>query len=334
MTSAAKTTKQVLAGIVLMVLAGLGPWILLSLLGWPDAAVAAILPAVALTITCVTGSGWRAGFIVVVPFAVLSGLATWASPSPWLAAIVLAVGAFLRGYAARFGMHDALMLTVIALGFLVAVPPSFTADTPAPLIVAAVTLGSGLWASTVIYALRAFIPNMPRVRVAPSRVLAFSIVLALLVGVATFLVVRFNLGQTGGWIILTILVVYQPHLGSGIKKAGSRALGTIAGFGITIVVGLFFPTGPILYVLGFIFIVITFLFILQNRPYWMYAMVLTPAVVLLDSANSAVGIVARERLVATIIGVACTLLVMLALVPVERYFEKKLAAPVHPPQSG
>ena len=43
MTSAAKTTKQVVAGIVLMVLAGLGPWILLSLLGWPDAAVACLL---------------------------------------------------------------------------------------------------------------------------------------------------------------------------------------------------------------------------------------------------------------------------------------------------
>ena len=145
MNSLEKTTEKVVAGVVLMALAGLGPWLLLTLLGWPNAANSSILPAVALTITCVTGSGWRAGLVVVVPFAVLAGLATWASPYAWLAAIVLAVAAFLRGYAARFGMHDALILTVITLGFLVSMPPTFNAQTPAPVIVALITLGSGLW---------------------------------------------------------------------------------------------------------------------------------------------------------------------------------------------
>lgn len=328
MSSAAKTTEKVVAGVVLMAVAGMTPWLVLTLLGWPDAANAAILPAVALTITCVTGTGWRAGLLVVAPFAVLSGLAVWVAPSPWLAAIVLAIGAFLRGYAARFGLHDALILTVIALGFLVAMPPTFTTTVPAPLVISLLTLASGLWATLVIFALHKKIPRMPIKRLNPVRVLAFSVVLALLVGVATFLVVYFDLGQTGGWIILTVLVVFQPSLGAGFKKGASRALGTIAGFGITIVVGAFFPTGSILYLFGFVFIVITFLFILQGRPYWMYAMVLTPAVVLLDSANSKVGFVAMERLKGTFIGIAFTLLVMLALLPLDKHLEPKpIAAP-------
>jgi uncharacterized membrane protein YccC len=123
--------------------------------------------------------------------------------------------------------------------------------------------------TAVIFALRKQIPQVKPARLDPTQVLAYSIVLTLLVGVATFLVVHFNLGQTGGWIILTVLVVFQPNLGSGFKKAGSRAIGTVIGFGITIAVGAFFPTGSILYLLGLIFIVITFLFILQNRPYWL-----------------------------------------------------------------
>lgn len=314
-SSGAATTKVVVAGVALMTVAGMGPWIFLTLCGWPNAANAAILPGIALTIACVTGTGWRAGLMVVGPFAVLAGLAAWASPSPWFAAAVLAVGAFLRGYAARFGMHDALILTVITLGFLVATPSQFTTTTPAPIVVAIVTLGSGLWATLVIFAVHSKLPPMKPRHLNPIRVLAYSVVLALLVGVATFLVVSFQLGQTGGWIILTVLVVFQPYLGSGFTKARDRIVGTLVGLGITVAIGIFFPTGNILYVIAGVFIVVTFLFLLQNRPYWMYAMVLTPAVVLSDSAGSNVGVVAIERLKGTLLGIALTLLVMLALYP-------------------
>ena len=328
MTTVEKTTERVAAGVVLMTLAGLGPWILLSFFDWPNVANAAILPAVAVTIACVTGAGWRTGFIIAVPFAVLAGLATWASPNPWFAAVVLAVAAFLRGYAGRFGLNEALILTVITLGFLVATPPHFNSDVDAPLIIGMVTLFASLWASAVIFIVGKQLPKMPLVKVDPMRVLVYSLVLAALVGVAAVLVVTYDLGQTGGWIILTILVVFQPHLANGIKKAASRAVGTVIGFGITIVIGVFYPTGPVLYAVGFVFFVIMFLFILQNRPYWLYAVVLTPGVVLTASANSTVGVIAIERLKATILGIVFTLLVMLALLPLEKHFESKAKSPL------
>ena len=325
--SAKKTTKLLVAGVVLMVIAGLGPWMILTLFGQPNAANVAILPSVAVTIACVTGAGWETGLIVVAPFALLAGLSAWASPYPWLAALVLAIAAFLRGYAARIGLHDALILIVISLGFIVALPPTFTASMPDPLLVGLVVLGSGIWVTAVIFTLRKLIPPMKHVHLEAIRVDVFSIMLAILVGGATYFVASFNLGQTGGWIILTILVVFQPYFGIGIKKAGSRALGTVIGFVIAVVVGLFFPTGNILYLFGAIFIVIAFLFILQGRPYWQYAVALTPAVVLMDSAQSKVNVIAMERLKGTFVGIAVTLLVMLALMPLNKYLEAKSNAP-------
>ncbi len=327
MSSAANTTKKVVIGVALLVVSGMGPCIVFVLLGLPNLANAAILPGVALTIACVTGTGWRGGMIVVGPFAVFCALAAWASPSPWLAAIVLAAGAFLRAYAARAGLHDALILTVITLGFLVATPYQFDSVVPTPILVGVVSLGAGLWATIVIFALRKWIPHVTRVHIERIRVLAYSVLLAVLVGVATWLVVYFKLGQTGGWIILTILVVFQPYFGAGFKKGRARALGTVAGLCITVVIGFFFSTGVILYVIGSIFAIIMFLFLLQNRPYWMYAMVLTPTVVLLDSANSNVGVVAIERLKGTLIGIAFTLVVMLALLPIAKRLEVKPTTP-------
>jgi uncharacterized membrane protein YccC len=72
---------------------------------------------------------------------------------------------------------------------------------------------------------------------------------------------------------------------------------------------------------------IILLFLFQNRPYWMYAMALTPTVVLFNSANTFVGIVAIERLKGTFVGIALTLLVMLALLPISKRLEVKPTTP-------
>jgi uncharacterized membrane protein YccC len=146
-------------------------------------------------------------------------------------------------------------------------------------------------------------------------VLTFSLVLAFLVGAATWAVVALDLGHTGGWIILTIVVVFQPSLGAGFTKAAHRAAGTVLGFLIAILVGSLVPGGPLLSVIGTVFLMVAVFFMLQGRPYWLYATVLTPAIVLLESSGSTVNTVAEERLGATLIGVAVTLIVMLALVP-------------------
>lgn len=315
MTSVKQQTKTLSLGVVLMVVAGFVPAIAMGLAGWSNGVQVAILSGLAVFIACMGGTGWRTGLIISLPFALLAGLTEWTAAYPVWAAIVLAFAAFLRGYAARAGMHDALSMTVIALGFIVASPLQSDLPTAAPVYVALVALVACLWATLVMFVLRHRLHRHEHTRLDPVRVMAFSLALALLVGVATWAVVALDLGHTGGWIILTIVVVFQPSLGAGFTKAAQRAAGTVLGFLIAILVGLLVNSGPLLYLVGTAFLMAAFMCMLQGRPYWIYAAALTPAIVLLESAGSTVDKVAEERLAATLFGIAGTLIVMLALAP-------------------
>ena len=315
MSSVRQQTKTLAFDVVLMVVAGFAPAIGMGFAGWSNGVNVAILSGLAIFIACMGGTGWRTGLFVSLPFAILAGLADWAGSTAVWAAIVLAFAAFLRGYAAKAGMHDALIMTVISLGFIAASPPQSNSSLPAPLFVALVALGASAWATLVMYLLRHRLHQHQHTRLDPTRVLTFSLVLAFLVGAATWAVVALDLGHTGGWIILTIVVVFQPSLGAGFTKAAHRAAGTVLGFLIAILVGSLVPGGPLLSLIGTVFLMVAFFFMLQGRPYWLYATVLTPAIVLLESSGSTVNTVAEERLGATLIGVAGTLIVMLALVP-------------------
>lgn len=326
MASARQQVKTLAVDVTLMVIAAITPAVVMGFIGWTASVNVAILAGIAVFIACMGGSGWRTGLIISVPFALLSGLADWAAPNPWLAATVLAFAAFLRGYAAKVGMHDALVMTVIALGFIAASPVDSDTSLPSPLFVALVTLAAALWATLVMFLLR------HRLRVRVHRpldmvlVLPFSLVLALLVGLATWFVVDLDLGHTGGWIILTILVVFQPTLGAGLKKAAYRAAGTFLGFVIAIILGALISNAGLLYFVGTVLLMGAFTLMLQGRPYWLYAAALTPAIVLLESAGSTVDAVADERLGATMIGVLGTVLIMLALAPFAKYYSIKSKA--------
>ena len=315
--------------VVLMVIAGFAPAILMGFLGWTDGVNIATLSGLAVFIACMGGTGWRTGLFISLPFALFAGLADWVAPNPWLAAVVLATAAFLRGYAAKAGMHDALIMTVIALGFFVASPIPNDLPIASPLYVALISLAASLWATLVMFLLRNRLHVRQHTGLDSRRVLAYSLVLALLVGVATWGVVDLELGHTGGWIILTIVVVFQPSLGDGFRKAVDRAAGTILGFAIAVLVGAFVTNVGLLYFVGTIFLMVAFILMLQGRPYWLYAAVLTPAIVLLESSGSTVDEVADQRLGATLIGVIFTLLVMLALTPLTKHL---LASPAVEPK--
>jgi uncharacterized membrane protein YgaE (UPF0421/DUF939 family) len=248
----------------------------------------------------------------------MTALTVWAAPYALAAAVVLAVAAFFRGYAAKAGMQNAFLTVVIALGFIVAEPPTFTVSVPSPILAGLVALVTTIWVTLVVFIAKRWVHPPKLAPIETRRVLWFSSVLALMVGIATWFVVDLKLGHGGGWIILTIVVVYQPNLGDGFRKAGARAVGTLVGFVIALVVGLVVQNGPILYLLGTVCLVAAMVVMLTGKPYWIFAALITPAIVLYSSAGSTVTKVALERLEATIIGIAITLVFMLLLLMLAR----------------
>ncbi|MEY4137606.1 MAG: hypothetical protein RL205_1734 [Actinomycetota bacterium] len=321
-------TKSVATSILLMVIAGFAPAVVMGAIGWKSAVSVAMLGGLATFMAATMGRGWQTGLVIAVPFSIMTALVIWASPYAWAAAILLAVAAFGRGYGAKVGLQNALMTVVIALGFFVSAPPTFETSFPGPLLAGLVMLGTTLWVTLVIFVARRWVHPPPLAPIDMTRVLWFSSVLAFMVGVSTWFIVDLKLGHAGGWIILTIIVVYQPNLGDGFKKAGERAFGTVIGFVIAVIVGLFVENGPLLYLLGTICLVIAMVVMGTGKPYWIFAAFLTPAIVLYESAGSTVTKVAMERLEATLIGVAIVLVVMLLLLPLANRARNKQPAQV------
>jgi hypothetical protein len=326
MTKGGRQLRTLVVAVVLMVIAGFVPAFVMGLVGWADGVNVGFLAGTAVLIACLGGTGWRTGLVISLPFALFAGLANWAAANPWLAAIVLAGAALVRGYAAKAGMHDALTMAVIALGFIVTSPVSVAGSLPvtSAAYVALLCLACGLWATLVIFLLRRRLHVHQHTGLDPIRVVTYSLTLAGLVGVATWFVIDLGLGHTGGWIILTILVVFQPSLGAGFKKAAARAAGTVLGIAFAFLVGLVHPANWLVSLLGTVLLIASLLFMLQGRPYWLFVAFLTPGIVLLDSAGSTVQLVAEQRLGATLIGVLGTVVVMLALAPLStRLFSER-----------
>ncbi len=313
-------TKSIAISVILMVVAGFAPAIVMGALGWKSAVSVAMLGGLATFLACTMGRGWHTGLVMAVPFSIMTALTVWSAPYALAAAIVLAIAAFLRGYGGKAGMQNAFLTTVIALGFIVAEPPKFSGSLPAPLIAGGIMLLTTLWVTLIVFIAQRWVHPPKLAPLSTSRMLWFSSILALMVGIATWFVVDLSLGHGGGWIILTIVVVYQPNLGDGFKKAGSRALGTVIGFIIAVAVGAVVESGSILYLLGTICMIAAMVVMLTGKPYWVFAALLTPAIVLYESAGSTVTKVAIQRLDATLVGVAIVLVFMLALVGLNRLF--------------
>ncbi|MFM7145650.1 MAG: FUSC family protein [Actinomycetales bacterium] len=308
------TTKSVAISVLLMVVAGFAPAIVMGALGWKSAVSLAMLGGLATFLAGTMGRGWHTGLVIAVPFSTTAGLVVWAAPVPIVAAIALGIVAFLRGYGAKVGLQNALIMCVIALGFIVATPPTFNTSVPTPILAGIIMLVTTLWVTLVMFTARRWVHPPKLAPIETTRVLWFSSILAIMVGLATWLIVELKLGHGGGWIILTIVVVYQPDLGDGFKKVGGRILGTLVGFLLAVIVGLVVSNGPVLYLLGTICLVIAMNAMATGKPYWLFTAFMTPAIVLYDSAGSTVSKVALERLEATLVGLGIVLIFMLALV--------------------
>lgn len=256
--------------------------------------------------------GAKVGSVIVVSLSGL-GLASVAfhEHTLILALILLALGV-LYGYFASKGLGAAVLQLPILTPYFMMRPPPLFHDPPVvnaqyAFGIVVVMLGSGLWTMLVLRLVlgkrglrREGVANR-KVPIAYGTVLGLISAAVLLAGTAT------GLKSHWVWITLTLYLLADPVKLVQPKKLIGRALGTAAGFGIVSLLALLGASDQLLAACALPAIWLCIYSMAVKSPYWMYAMLLTIAVVLMNSAGLDTLLLDAERLGFTLLGTALSL---------------------------
>lgn len=317
-----RTRIAVVGGFAGLVGLALIPGLVLSAAGLPSVASVTTLSALAALIPALLAST-RLALITAILMALAASVALPASTNPWLASAVLGVTGILIGTASRWGASGFVVLGGINIVFLVAEPPDLPHDPSSGALLAGATLASALWGVAAGHFIRGRVRSSGRPApegTSGSRTGAYAAVLGGVLAVAGWWTVDLQLKHGGAWFLMTFLIILQPYLQDSLTKTVHRALGTVAGVGLAMVVYALFGEWPtLLYILGALSAIgaLTIRFTTQ-RPYWQYVILLTTAVVLLEGMSSSVITTAEQRIGFTLLAALIAIAVEAALAPLYR----------------
>jgi uncharacterized protein (DUF486 family) len=289
------------------------PSLLLAPLGWGDATGPFLLATMAALMASVF-AGIRLGLIVTAGLVVADVLALPAAPSPVWAGLVMAATALLYGLSARRGLTSMIATAPIAVAFTLADPPTLQQGSMlADALALALFVGlGGLWGTGFGSLLGRKVPRKVPPLSKWTTAVVFAVTMAIVAGVTMGIVVATGIGHTGAWILLTILIVAQPAMGQTFRKSLERALGTLLGFGIALVVALLVGNTTLLLVLGIAFLTFAVYVKLDSRStYWQFTTFLTPGIVLAEGSAADAVSLDIDRLWASFIGVGVALVLVL-----------------------
>ena len=254
--------------------------------------------------------GVRGGLVASVSMAVGAVLLTLTSQVWWLAGLVMALIALVYGASSRWGWQSAFIASVIALGFIA----SDGARSLETLERTAVVMGVSflIWGVVVTGLARLLFrkPIIPVTEQPPRIVVGYAAMLTVVAFVTQSLAIVLDLGHTGGWLVMTPFLVILPHIKDGFRKSLQRAGGTIVGFLVVIAIGALITSDAILYAIGAALISAALYAKLRNLNYFVFALLLTPAIVILEGVSSSLTTTAEYRLEATLAAVALSLAAM------------------------
>ena len=245
---------------------------------------------------------------------------------PWLGTALVIGLAVLASPLVKIGRESTGALVIVLAVYLMAVPDSASAPfaSMGPLGVA-VALGALVafttaWASAVIWlALR-------RVRIPASEVppptLPYTLLLAFLAGLFTFVTLMWFRETNAWWSVLTVAVVLQPTGAKLASRVLARVAGTVLGGVIAYAVAVWVPAEAVTLV-GGVAALVTAVLKLTARPYWAYAAALTVTIVLTSFAPHEVLVGDAMRVGIT---VATALLTAAAAVVVARFLPARPAS--------
>jgi len=318
-----KALKAPLVVALVVILPAL-PSLVLNSLGLGLGSGTWVLSAISVTLATVLigpSLGWKVAIALPIAMALGVGVSTNAI----LAGVVMGGAAALYGVTARWGSAGAVVTAPIALAFMIAEPPMISGESSPWMnaaVVGLVSLSAAAWGLLVGWIITRYRNPKADQPTSISRMAAFSVMIGLATGFAMWFVVDKHLGHTGAWIVLTILVVFQPYIQDSWTKSLHRLWGTCLGFAIALAIGLTIDSTWILTLMATAFLILAVATKLNpSRPYWLFAAFLTPAVVLLEGSSGSVVDTDRDRLVATVLGVA----ISLALIAISQPIYKRSA---------
>lgn len=282
-------------------------------------------------------SAWALVAAVALGLGVLAG--QWIA---WGALFMAVVGA-LYGLSYRFGMNGPLYVVAIFTGPVVVYPtlvtPGFTPGDPVPVggagAMAAAVAAGGVLGAVVFATLVARLPLAPPTREPWAVAGRLAVGLALLLGTATAVVLSWDRSSTGPWLMVTIVVLAQTDPVASLRRSWQRVAGTLIGAVLAAGIGL--TLGALLdnantvgLVIGMVFLVVALAYKLSHlaamaaRGYWVYALLLTIAVVLLTAPGGTLSEqTAEARMLWTLVGAV-------AIVATTVVFTRTSARPAQP----
>ena len=216
------------------------------------------------------------------------GAALLLRDQPLLGAIFMAVIGVGTGLSAMRGWHlmGAFAGPLVAYALIGNLHVAFPGETmvadasiASGLVTMAYVAAGGLWTTLMgAFVIRAVGVKTPR-SVPGHTARHFAAALGVLIGIAVYVCMQW-LDPASWWIILTFFVVVQPYYADSARRMLERVGGTLAGALLAVIVVAVlhdFPT--VITIIAFV-LTLGAAYANLKLPYWVFAMLLTPAVVL------------------------------------------------------
>ena len=323
MTSRARPVLLVLVVVICLVLADQ----IARGLGIPRAGGLLCLANLATLVICIK-LGWRQALVGVGSLAALTVPAVLSQGNPTAATILITLTAVGLGLSARRQLQPVYWLMVVSLCLLITNSPLPADASPAELarLVTGVLASGGV--ATLLHSLllpprgqAAAPPSVSAVAHSWRRCLAYGLLLATTALITTPIALAHHWHTNGLWLILTPFLVLKPFVKDSWRVALHRSLGTLAGVVLVVVLALALPHTLPLQVPAIAMAVITAAIAARHGHPALLVTALTATIVLFNSNDADLLLMADKRLQACGMGIAITLSVMALAHPIEHRFQ-------------
>ncbi|NQU37179.1 MAG: FUSC family protein [Actinobacteria bacterium] len=288
----AKPAESFLSVLKLLVVAAAVVAAILAAIGLvaPVAAVSAV-PGVTLgAVAALTFGRIGPSVLTVLVLCVITWVAFLVNGNVWVSASLMGLVGLALGLSCRIGLHSLVMTIAIfsSSALFPATPPAGEIGNVAGATSTAAAILAGGVISAICFHLLTrgkTLPKSPIIAWQDTSVHTIALVVTLFIG--TLAVLSWDRTPVGAWLLVTIVVLSQPIDIITRRRSIERVLGTAAGALLAGLVAIVVTTEWVTITIALLCLVLAWSFRLshpeveQGHRYWIYALIWTPAMVLL-----------------------------------------------------